>query len=62
MPAVRCEFCTEQPHEEVAITKWRGEERERLTIQLCGKHHARIVKAGARGWEHQGYRWKIGFW
>jgi len=62
MPALRCEFCTERPREEVAVMKWRGEERERLTIQLCAKHHGRIARTGARGWEHKDYRWKIGFW
>lgn len=44
------------------MTKWIGEDRERLTIQLCAKHHVRIAKAGPRGWEHKGFRWKTGFW
>jgi len=62
MPAIRCEFCTAPPYQEVAVMKWRGDERERLTIKLCGKHHARIAKAGQKGWEHNDFRWKIGFW
>lgn len=62
MPALRCEFCVERPREETAVMKWRGEERQRLTIQLCAKHHARIAKAGDRGWDHKDYKWKLGFW
>ncbi|HZQ35534.1 MAG TPA: hypothetical protein VFD32_06350 [Dehalococcoidia bacterium] len=62
MPAARCEFCTAPPYQEVAVMKWRGDERERLTIKLCGKHHTRIAKAGQKGWEHKEFRWKIGFW
>jgi len=62
MPQLRCEFCTERPREEVAVLKWRGDDRQRLTIQLCARHQARIVKAGEKGWEHKDFHWKTGFW
>ena len=62
MPALRCEFCVERPYREVAVMKWRGEERERLTIQICAKHLGRLTKAGNRGWGHKDYLWKVGFW
>ena len=62
MPAQRCHFCTARPYQEVAVTKWRGEDRERLTVWLCIKHYQRLAKPGPRGWEHQGYFWKTGFW
>lgn len=58
----RCEFCPSPPREEAAVLKWRGDERERLTVPLCMKHHARIAKTGARGWAHQGFSWKLGWW
>jgi hypothetical protein len=58
----RCLFCTAPPRQEVAVLKWRGEERERITVPLCVKHHARIAKAGARGWDHDGFKWKAGWW
>ena len=59
---MRCSFCTATPRAEVAVLKWRGDERERTTIPLCMKHHARIAKAGARGWDHDGFKWKLGWW
>ncbi|MHB8575266.1 MAG: hypothetical protein ACYDCQ_08020 [Dehalococcoidia bacterium] len=62
MPALRCEFCIERPFREVAVLKWRGDDRQRLTIQLCGKHYTRISKAGAKGWDHKDFLWKLGFW
>lgn len=62
MPMERCEFCTAHPREEVAVLRWRGEERDRLTLQLCGKHMERMQKAGTRGWEHSGWLHKVGWW
>lgn len=59
---MRCKFCTEKPRAEIAVLKWRGDDRERVTINLCMKHHARIAKAGTRGWDHEGYKWKLGWW
>lgn len=44
------------------MLKWRGDDRDRLTISLCAKHHARIAKTGARGWDHDGFKWKTGWW
>ena len=60
--AARCEFCPERPRQEVAVLKWRGDERDRITVPLCMKHHARIAKAGPRGWDHGGFKWKVGWW
>lgn len=62
MVTQRCEFCTQRPLEEVAILRWVGEERERLTIWLCDRHLRRIRRAGAKGWEHGGRLHKVGFW
>jgi hypothetical protein len=62
LPAQRCEFCPERPYQEVAVLKWRGEERERLTVQICARHLARLSKAGAKGWPHKDFLWKVGFW
>ena len=64
MPIARCEFCTVQPLREVAVSRWvdNPDDRERLTIQLCGKHLKRVRKAGARGHSHRGSRYKLGFW
>jgi hypothetical protein len=64
MPVARCEFCTSQPLREVAVSRWTHDpnDRERLTIQLCGKHLQRVSKAGASGHEHKGARYKLGFW
>jgi hypothetical protein len=46
----------------VAVLKWRGEERERLTILVCGKHLERLRKAGDRGREVKGWSYKLGWW
>ena len=62
MPLKRCLWCTSPPVEEVAVLKWRGEERERLTVQLCGKHLKRLRDAGAKGRETKGWLYKIGWW
>jgi hypothetical protein len=68
MPAARCLWCTDPPFEEVAVLKWRGpsadaaEDRERLTVQLCRKHLNRLRKAGPKGRETNGWRYKIGWW
>lgn len=63
MPALlRCEFCTARPRDEIAILRWVGEERERLTLQLCERHLQRIQRAGTRGWEHRGKLHKVGWW
>jgi hypothetical protein len=62
MARMRCLWCIEPPYEEVAVLKWRGEERERLTIQLCRKHLARLQEAGPAGREHKGWWYKEGWW
>ena len=64
MPLPRCLFCTDPPREEVAVSRWAvdPDDRERLTIQLCGKHLQRVRRSGARGYEHRGAHYKIGFW
>ena len=62
MPLARCLWCTDPPREEVAVLKWRGEERERLTILVCGKHLERLRKAGDRGREVKGWSYKLGWW
>lgn len=64
MPTARCEFCTAQPFEEVAVSRWRDdpEDRERLTIELCRKHLRRLRKAPAAGFAHRGLRYRAGFW
>ena len=59
---MRCTFCPLPPRAEIAVLKWRGDERERITIPLCQKHHARMAKAGTRGWDHEGFKWKVGWW
>ncbi len=58
----RCLFCTQPPLDEVAVMKWAGEDRQRLTIQLCARHLAKIRKAGAAGWANDGWRYKEGWW
>lgn len=64
MPIARCEFCTDRPHEEVAVSRWttQPEDRDRVTISVCAKHLRRVRNSGERGYEHSGYRYKIGFW
>jgi hypothetical protein len=46
----------------VAVLKWRGEERERLTVALCRKHMSRLQEAGAKGRETKGWFYKVGWW
>ena len=62
MPALRCLWCTDPPYEEVAVLRWRGEEKDRLTVQLCRKHLDRLRKAGERGRETKGWFYKLGSW
>jgi hypothetical protein len=62
VPAARCLWCTSPPREEVAVLRWRGEDKERLTVALCGKHLERLRKAGERGRETQGWSYKLGWW
>ena len=62
MVTQRCEFCTAHPIEEVAVLRWLGEDRERLTLWLCDRHLPRIKRAGRDGWEHKGKLHKIGWW
>ena len=47
----RCLWCQEPPLHEIAVLKWRDDERERLTVLLCGKHLKRLQDAGAKGRE-----------
>jgi hypothetical protein len=47
------------------VARWRPtdpDDRERLTLWLCGKHMERMQKVAARGWPHEGYVHKIGWW
>jgi len=47
------------------VLRWRGpgqEERERLTLWLCTRHLERMQRSGTRGWAHQGWLHKIGWW
>lgn len=64
MPIPRCEFCTDRPRDEVAVSRWTVEpdDRERLTIPLCAKHLKRVQRGGDRGYEHRGVHYKVGFW
>lgn len=62
MPRLRCLLCTEPPFQETAVLKWRGEDRERLTVQLCRKHLTRLKAAGTTGQEIKGYWYKVGWW
>lgn len=62
MPTPRCLWCTDPPYEEVAVLKWRSEDRERLTVNLCRKHLERLRKAGEKGRETKGYFYKLGWW
>jgi hypothetical protein len=62
MARMRCLWCIEPPYQEVAVLKWRGEERERLTVHLCRKHLARLKEAGPSGREHKGWWYKEGWW
>ncbi len=62
MPGARCLWCTNPPVEEVAVLKWRGEERERVTIALCRKHLERLRKSGAKGRETKGWMYRVGWW
>lgn len=54
MPIQRCLWCTSPPFEEVAVLKWRGDDRQRLTVPLCRKHLDRLKKAGTKGRETAG--------
>ena len=62
MPRPRCTWCTETPFQELAVLKWRGEERERLTIPLCRKHLVRLKESGKTGREFKGWFYKDGWW
>lgn len=64
MALERCEFCTARPLEEVAVSRWVDDpdDRERVTLWFCGKHLQRVKKAGAKGFEHKGLHYKVGFW
>ncbi|HMS60377.1 MAG TPA: hypothetical protein PKA49_16175 [Tepidiformaceae bacterium] len=62
MPRPRCLWCTDPPFQETAVLKWRGEERERLTVQLCRKHLSRLREAGQKGREIKGWWYKDGWW
>ena len=62
MPELRCLWCTDPPREEVAVQKIQGDNTERVTIQLCGRHLERLRKAGKAGREHKGATYKIGWW
>jgi hypothetical protein len=62
MPRPRCTWCTEPPFQDLAVLKWRGEERERLTIPLCRKHLGRLKEAGQNGREFKGWFYKDGWW
>jgi hypothetical protein len=52
----------EAPLQDLAVLKWRGEERERITVPLCRKHLIRLKEAGQAGREHKGWFYKDGWW
>ena len=54
MPAPRCPWCTNPSFEEVAIPRWRSEEKERLRVPLCRNHLERPRKAGEHGRKTKG--------
>lgn len=58
----RCLWCQQPPFEDIAVLKWRDEERERLTVPLCGKHLKRLKDAGPDGREFKGWNYKVGWW
>ena len=62
MPSARCLWCTDPPFSEEAVLKWRGDDKERLTVSLCRKHLDRLRKAGEKGRENKGYYYKLGWW
>ena len=62
VPRPRCLWCTETPYQEVAVLKWRDEERERLTVPLCRKHLIRLKDAGTGGRVQKGWSYKLGWW
>jgi hypothetical protein len=62
MPRRRCLWCQEPPFEDIAVLKWRDEDRERLTVPLCRKHFGRLKEAGQEGREFKGYHYKVGWW
>lgn len=62
MPQPRCLWCIAPPFEEVAVLKWRDEERERLTVPLCRKHLGRLREAGEKGRQIKGWSYKVGWW
>lgn len=62
MSRPRCIWCPDPPIEEVAVLRWRDDERERLTVPLCIKHLARLKKAGAAGRTTKGWTYKVGWW
>ena len=51
----RCLWCQEPPFEDIAVLKWRDEDRERLTVPLCRKHFGRLKEAGPDGRLVKGY-------
>lgn len=62
MPRPRCLWCMEPPYQEVAVLKWRDEERERLTVPLCRKHLIRLKDSGPAGRVTKGWNYKLGWW
>ena len=44
------------------MLRWRGENKDRLTVALCRKHLDRLKKAGEKGREIKGWSYKIGWW
>lgn len=65
MPPARCLWCTDPPLEEVAVQRWRAptpDDRERMTIALCGRHLERLRRAGDKGRENKGWSYRLGWW
>lgn len=50
------------PSQDIAVLRWRGEEKERLTVPLCRKHLTRLEKAGTAGRTIKGWSYKVGWW
>ena len=69
MPLPRCLWCTNPPLEDVAVLRWQGaaaasdaENKERLTVAVCRRHLEGLRKAGDRGQDYKGWRYKLGWW
>ena len=54
---------------DVAVLRWQGataandaETKERITVSVCRRHLEGLRKAGERGQDYKGWRYKLGWW